>query len=537
MAKKSNSSKKWTVRRLAPAGLWISGLAILVAGIMLVIKLLTYIGLYTPTSQKPFTLTLWICLGVVLIGLAVYALLDPRRVREFLAGRQARHGSNAVIMLIAFVLILVVVNVIVYQNPVQWDWTEGQSNSLASETIATLKALPNPVHAIGFFTTRNSNASTQKLFDMLQAKSNGKFDYEFIDPESKPAEATKYNVTRDGTIVLVMQDQRELLTTSTEQDVTNALVRLMNPGQRTVYFLTGHGERDSETSGAKAYTRARSVLESKNYTVKTLNLLAQNSIPEDALAIIISGPTKPISSEEMTLLKDYVAKGGSLVVLEDPTLASDTSGTADPLLDYLTTTWGIAVNNDVVIDPNSNPVSFAVEYTYGSHLITNSLQSQNLVSYYPVARSLTLNTEIQDVQTTALVKTIDSSWGETDFTALQNNQWAFDASTDIAGPLTIAAAGENSNTKGRVVVIGDSDFADDTYFDQYGNGDMFVNSVDWAAAQEKMISLTAKKTITRQMTLPSQLTILLLAFFFVILIPGLIIAGGVASWIIRRRRG
>ena len=90
MAKKSNSSKKWTVRRLAPAGLWISGLAILVAGIMLVIKLLTYIGLYTPTSQKPFTLTLWICLGVVLIGLAVYALLDPRRVREFLAGRQAR---------------------------------------------------------------------------------------------------------------------------------------------------------------------------------------------------------------------------------------------------------------------------------------------------------------------------------------------------------------------------------------------------------------------------------------------------------------
>jgi ABC-type uncharacterized transport system involved in gliding motility auxiliary subunit len=537
MAKKSNSSKKWTVRRLAPAGLWISGLAILVAGTLLVIKLLAYIGLYTPTNQKPINLTLWISLGVAIIGPALYALLDPRRVREFLAGRQARHGSNAVIMLLAFVLILVVVNAIVYQNPVQWDWTEGQQNSLAPETVETLKALPAPVHAIGFFTQRNSSSSTQELFDRLKAKSNGKFDYEFVDPESNPAKAQQYNVTRDGTIVLVMQGHQELLTSSTEQDVTNTLVRLMNPGQRTVYFLTGHGERDVENSGDTSYTRARSVLESKNYTVQTLNLLAQNKIPADALAIIISGPTKPISSEEMSLLKDYVTKGGSLVVLEDPTLESNTSNTSDPLIDYLTTTWGITINNDVVIDPSSSQLIVAIEYTYGSHLITNSLQSQNLVSFYPAARSLTLDAELQDVQTTALVETIERSWGETDFAALQNNQVAFDASTDLAGPLTIAAVAENSNTKGRVVVFGDPDFADDTYFDQYGNGDMFINSVDWAAAQEKMISLTAKQPITRQMRLPSQLTILLLAFAFVILIPGLIVAGGVASWLVRRSRG
>ncbi len=81
--------------------------------------------------------------------------LIPSELREFLTGRQARHGSNAIIMLIAFILILVVVNVIVYQNPTQWDWTEGKQNTLASETIDTLKALPAPVHAIGFFTTRS----------------------------------------------------------------------------------------------------------------------------------------------------------------------------------------------------------------------------------------------------------------------------------------------------------------------------------------------------------------------------------------------
>ena len=35
----------------------------------------------------------------------------------------------------------------------------------------------------------------------------------------------------------------------------------------------------------------------------------------------------------------------------------------------------------------------------------------------------------------------------------------------------------------------------------------------------------------------NSITILLLAFAFVISIPGLVIAGGVASWLVRRSRG
>ncbi len=85
--------------------------------------------------------------------------------------------------------------------------------------------------------------------------------------------------------------------------------------------------------------------------------------------------------------------------------------------------------------------------------------------------------------------------------------------------------------------IGNSAFASDIYFDQYGNGDLFINSVDWAAGQTNMINLTSSQPISRQMRLPSSFTILLLAFVFVILIPGLVIAGGVASWLVRRSRG
>ena len=537
MEKKQNTSRKFALRNFAPSGLWISGFAGLVGIILLIFKILIFIGLYTPTNKHIFDIWLWVCLGLLVVGPALYALLDPKRTREFLTGRQARHGSNSIIMLIAFILILIVVNVIVYQNPIQWDWTEGKQNTLSAETIDALKALPAPIHAIGFFTTRSTNTTTQDLFTKIMAKSNGKFSYEFVDPEANPAKAQLYKVTQDASVVLILQGRQETLTNPTEQDFTNAVVRLMNPGQRAVYFLTGHGERDIQNPGDKAVTRARTVLESKNYTVKTINLLAENKIPADALSIIVDGPTQPISTDEMSLLKAYVEKGGSLIVMVDSTLASNTGKSADPLIDYLSNSWGLTLNNDLVIDPSSSQIIVAVENAYGSHPITSKLQSQNMVSFFPTARSLTINTKIQDVQSTALVTTIDRSWGETDFSALQSNQVSFDAAIDFPGPLTIADASQNSKTNSRIVVIGDSAFASDLYFDQYGNGGLFINAVDWAAGHGNMINLTSIQPINRQMRLSNSLTIPILAFVFVILIPGLVLAGGIASWLVRRSRG
>ena len=394
MATKSKSSKKRTLKHFANAGLWISGFGLLSAGVILVVKLLIFIGLYTPTDQKSINLILLISLGIVVVGPALFALLDPQRIREFLSGRQARHGSNAIIMLIAFILILIVVNVIVYQNPVQWDWTEGKQNTLATETIDTIKALPAPVHAIGFYTTRTPNGSALDLFTKIKTKGNDKFTYEFVDPETNPAKAQQYKITQDASVVLIMQGRQELVTNPTEQEFTNALVHLMNPGQRAVYFLTGHGERDIQASGDKSYTRARTVLESKNYTVKALNLLAQSSIPNDALAIIVDGPAQPISTQEMTLLKPFVEKGKGLIVMEDANLVSETGKPSDPLRSYLSETWGITIDNDLVIDPTSSQAIFTIANAYGSHPITNKLKSQNMVSFFPTARSLSFNQKL-----------------------------------------------------------------------------------------------------------------------------------------------
>ena len=148
-------------QRIAPWGLIIALLAALAAG-----------GLYV--VQREFTLAVKISLALVPIGLALSALLDPERARQLLTGRQARYGSNALIVSLAFLGLLVVINYLVYDNNKRWDLTEDQQNSLARETLDTLALLPAEVHVQAFFTATYPADSAERLLANYAENSSGK---------------------------------------------------------------------------------------------------------------------------------------------------------------------------------------------------------------------------------------------------------------------------------------------------------------------------------------------------------------------------
>lgn len=514
---------KPTWRRFAPWGLYLAlAAAVAAAGIYIIFQ----------TVNLP----LQISLGVILLGLVVFIVLDPHRVGQIFTGRNARYGSNALILMIAFVGILAVINFLFYQNSKRWDLTQDKEHTLAPETINMLKSLSKTVTATAYYTKQISSDTARGLLEDFKSNAAGKFEYRFVDPNADPVSANQAGITSDGTIVLSMGSAHEMITYASEQELTAALLRLTNPGTRVVYFLAGHGEGDPESADNPGYSKAKDRLTAKNYTVKKLNLIAEKQIPADATVIVIAGPIKPVTTDEMTLLKDYVAKGGSLLVEEMPVPLTQYGNAADPLADYLVKDWGIKLGDDLVIDLSANPVTVAVASQYGSHPITQKLQG--MVSIYPTARSVQSVTPApQGLQNTVLVTTADRSWGETDYEALKNNQVKFDQSKDLAGPVPLAVASENSSINARVVVFGDTLFACNNYFDQYGNADMFINSVDWAAKQDKLINLTPKTTTQRVLVPPQTYGMGLVLFGSIFLVPGLVILMGIVTWLRRRSRG
>jgi ABC-type uncharacterized transport system involved in gliding motility auxiliary subunit len=536
------ATNKKSAARFAVVGLIIAIVGCIATGLLAIVQGTVALKLFTP--PQPGLVLQWIAISaaVLLLGLAIYGILNPEGVRRFLSGRQARYGSNALIMAIAFAAILVIINVLVFQNPMSKDVTEDKQHTLAPETVRALATLPDKVTAIAFYSPQTPTDTAKQLLDNFKSNSKGKFDYRFVDPNSNPVLAHQYGITSDGKVVLTMGKTSDTAAFADESSMTQAMIRLISPEARTVYFLTGHGEPDINGTETTALSRARSTLESKNYTVKSLNLAATHKIPDDAKAIIEAGPTNPMLDEEVTLLKSYLAKGGSLVVLEDsPVVATKLDADSDPLANYLKTDWGIALDKDVVLDPSpNNPTGNGINAISNSFSPTSPItQHMTLVTVMPAARSLAVSqTAPEGVTLESLIMTANGTWGETDLASLQNQQQpAFDPKADIPGPLTVGASGENPATKSRLVVFGNSVFATDKGFDVAGNGDVFVNSIDWAAQQGNLINITPHTPIARTFNPPPQLTFIMILLGAVIVIPGLVVAGGLSNWLARRRRG
>lgn len=473
--------------------------------------------------------------GVLLLAAGVF--LDPDRVKAALTGRQGRYGSNALVLSLAFTGILVVVNVLAANNPQRIDLTEDQQFSLSRETELLLSELSQPVQLIGFYSPDRTASRDQvrPILDQYVELSDGLVSYEFIDPRANPLAADLYGITRDGSLVVVVGEDSHVIDFPREAEITSGIVRLINPEERVIYFLTGHGERDFDFTGESGLGQLQEALESKNYGVEQLNLVVEPEVPSDAAALVAAAPRLPYSEEELALIDEYLAAGGSLLAMLEPTPSTGLEAADDTLNLYLAQNWGVHARDDFVVDLDAMHPLVGLSFSYGNHAITERLQG--FLTQYPSARSIEfIEDEVEGLNLASLVMTSERSWGETDFEGVVELDAGLDEDSEVAGPLNLAAAVEDLSQGTRIVLIGDADFAGNSAFMVGGNGDFIVNSIDWAAKQDDLIDITPRERTTRQVLPASRSTVLLLIIGTGVVIPGAILAGGARVWWNRRKQ-
>lgn len=532
---------KTDLRRFAPLGLILSLLAALSFIGMLIVKGLASGGIFILPDPKALDQYIWISIGVVVLGLALTAFFDPDGARKFFTGRQLQYGSNALLMLVAFLGILFFVNMLVYQyssTSTPWDWTQDKQNTLAPETLKILASLTQPVTVRAYYISPDENIQT--LLSGFKQNSNGKFTYEFINPNGDPVRANSDGITHDSSIIMSMGEHKQPVDLATEAELDAAIIKLTNPTQQAIYFLTGHGERDIQNAGDTSFLQTRNTLKNKNYTVNTLNLINQHIIPDDAKTLIIAGPQKSLTADEVTAIDAYLNKGGAVIIMEDPRQLTKFGDAPDLLANMLADKWGITLDDDIVLDTNQNNgfLVAADSQNYGRHPITEKLI--NFTIGYYTARSMKLSaTPPQDISLTPLTQSLTAGvWGETDYKSILDKTANFNAASDLSAPLTLAVAAENYTTKGRLVVFGDSDFASD-YFNQQGQdlSSILLNAIDWSTQQENLISLTPKNNAPRTFVPANNFVKIGSVLTAICIIPLLVIFAGAWAWFSRRRRG
>ncbi|MEE9216601.1 MAG: GldG family protein [Anaerolineales bacterium] len=482
------------------------------------------------------SVTLWaqIAIAISILALGVGIAVDRRRIRRLIGGRQARFGSNALIQGGAFVGVLVVVNVLAINHPQRIDLTEDKNRSLQAETVLLLSELTDPVSIIGFYTPDRSGSRDliRPILDEYASKSDGLVSYEFIDPRANPLAADIYGITRDGSIAMVLGDRQHVIEIPSEIAITSAIVRLSNPENRTVYFLTGHGEHQLDDPGESGLVHLVQALESKSYGVEALNLVVEPAIPADAAALVVAAPARALSDLEINLIDEYLKSGGALVALMEPSPVTELDADQDTLNSYLRDEWGVYARNDFVVDLASMHEYVGLSADYGNHPITERVQT--LLTQFPSARSIA----IEDAATAAseLVLTSARSWGETNFASvIEGGSMELNEDTEAAGPLALAVALDDSSTGARIVVVGDADFATNGGFFAGGNSDLIINSVDWAAKLDNLIDITPRERTQRQVVPATMTTVLIISIFSLVIIPGAILLAGGGVWWRRRR--
>ena len=476
-----------------------------------------------------------------LIGLALFAWLEIDWLTRVLKTRQVRYGAETLALIAMFLVVVGLLNYIFTRDRLKtrWDLTEDKQFTLAPETIKLLGDLKEPVKVMAFYSSSSfGREDAENLLKNYKEKSNGQVDYEWVDPFTKPALAQEYGITRDGALVVTRGTQREEAKFSDESSLTNAIVRLDDTTVRTVYFLSGHGEIAIDDTGQEGLSTLKTYLEGVNIQVKTLNTLS-NSVPVDAGAMVIAGPQRPYSAEEIDLLSKYLNGGGRLLVLAEPSLLMGlAAGQTDPLADYLSQSWGVTLRDDFIFETTyfsqSQVNVITANYESGSPVVSGL---ENINALFMLARSIEVVAQTPEgVTVTPIIKTLPTAWGETNVAALNGEGDVAQDQNEPIGELIIGLSAENS-TQGRVVVFGDSEFGQNRFWQEpnLSNGLLILNSIKWAVSKEDLINLTPKNTTTRTLNIFSTRDIAIVLLLACLLPPLVVILGGVSVWWSRRR--
>jgi ABC-type uncharacterized transport system involved in gliding motility auxiliary subunit len=489
-----------------------------------------------------------LAVGILLLGM--YVAIDPGKAWGALRSRESVYGSNAILISVAFIGILVVANVLGNRFHQRWDLTAQRDFSLSDATLKQLRELPAPVHATAFFSgSLRDKQKTEDLLKEYEARSDGKLTWEMVDTFADPVRPRLEGINVDGTIRFKWADGREGkqdTITSDEAHITTALIKLVAPTPMKLYYIIGHGERELEKFDDEGYSDLKTQIQADNFVVETLNLLATGQVPADAAAIMLAAPKTALQEAELNAIKNYLDAKGRMILFVDP---FQPESNAEEIIKR----WDLSLGKDdgVVLDPVSSlqgsPLTLIVAERYGMHSIVRDLGGQMTVM--PFTTSIEIpNMMKRSVDVSSLAQSYnDRSWLET----ARDRPAAYDEGEDKKGPLTLAVAVEevenpptedlppgfedpNKRVKNRAVIIGTSEMGSNGLVKQpVANRDFIVNSLNWVTQTDQLISARPRIEERRSLFLtPTQSNFVFFSSF--LFLPLLLLGAGAFVWWTRR---
>lgn len=474
-------------------------------------------------------------------------------IKRVFKSRSLKYGTNSAILIIAVIAIAVLVNILVDFTELKWDLTPNKLYSLSSTSKVILGALEKDVTIYGLFDDGKISGSIDYMDVASLLGEYSKYPHvkvQYIDPEKNPGfikELDPNNLKKinQGDFVIKSGDKMKIYSmgdlfeeqfdqqtfqvyrigSKAEQVISGAIKYVVSETTPTVYFTEGH----EEISVDSGYTYLRDYLDMNNYAVKSINLLTQESVPEDAEMLIIAAPKKDLSADESEKLSAYLKNGGKAIFMFDPLETNTVFSRFEEVL----STYNVSINYDKVKENDANRHVPGNEYDILPNIQADgTIIPRSFDMIMPKSRSINiLKNEKPYITVTSLIKTSNQAVGE---------QIDKSRGEDLSGPLDIAVASEYKGGKevSKILVMGNASFMTDTAISQYGayssNGAaFFLTAMNWMQDKKDETIIAPKLYDYQQLTITATQA-RIMNWVVLAVLPLLILGAGLFVYLRRR---
>lgn len=474
--------------------------------------------------------------------------------------RAFRAGGYSIVATAIVLTIVIVLNLVVGALPekiTKFDLTQTKLHSITPQTKQILSENNRDITIYWILTEGNEDTYVKSLLTLVQEQ-NSRIKVVRKDTDIYPTFATAYTtetVYPNSLIVecgekyrylnyygdILTQDLADYYTTGTytqyfngEGALVSAIKYVTSEKLPKIYGLTGHGESAFSTKFATA-------VKNQNLELEELSLMKENAVPQDADSLLICNPTKDISTAELTVLREYTAGGGNLMLISDYTLTQKDF----PNLLILMEDYGMALQPGLVTEADPNHY-----YGYGSkfdllpdlqtHATTDPLINGNYFVLLSGAHGIKVAEQLpSEVSVTQLLTSTSVSYAKQKYTQLTTDA---KESGDVDGPFALAAlATKNSGqeSESNVAWIGSASIVNEEVDAEVagGNMDLLLNVLGFLCdPEEAEMTIHAKPLSETQYLTITNTSRTILTWLVMIILPAGFIGIGALVWYRRKRQ-
>ena len=478
---------------------------------------------------------------------------DKKKLIGTISKKHIKNGSYTMVMSVIFIAVVIVINMIVSTIPSKYSEIDISSQKLYRIGDETKKMLKDLEKDVTIYQIAQSGSEDENISNLLKKYED---ESKHIKVEQKDlvvnpkfvSQYTSDDLSANSLIVVCgdrnkVIDYNNIYETSVdyqtyssqttgfdgEGQITSAIGYVTSENLPALYTVEGHGEKDMDSS-------IKEDIEKANMDIKSLNLLTEGSVPDDADCLFIDSPSTDFSSDEKDAIIEYLENGGKAIIFSDYT-------TEDmPNFDAILENYGVQRTEGVVFEGDNQHYAMQMPYYLVPTINSTDASSETAsAGYYvlaPYAQGIKQLDDVRDtVKIESILTTSDQAYSKTDL----NSNTIEKEDGDVEGPFDLGVSITESlddDKETQIVYYSTSNLMDSQTNQMVsgGNEKLIMESLKWMTDTEESasVSIPSKSLEVSYLTITDYDA----AFWkicTIALIPGIFLVIGFVVWIKRRK--